>query len=111
MMSDDQILEVVQAHKEGRKLEWRHKGEDRWWTCSPRFGWRFDVVEYRVARDSREPREWDVHVTKHGQIIGYSPLFPDECNKIKVREVLENEPQHFAPLSPDIEEAIRKHKS
>ena len=110
-MTDDEIIAVVQAHKEGRKLEWRHLGEDRWWTCSPRFGWRFDVVEYRVSPHPRQPREWDVHVTKHGQIIGYSPLFPDECNKIKVREVLENEPQHFAPLSPDIEEAIRKHKS
>ncbi len=50
MMTDDQILEVVQAHKEGKAIQGRWHGESQWWPLSKSGAWaRFHQCDYRVA--------------------------------------------------------------
>lgn len=94
MMTDEQILEVVSAHKEGKEIEWRDRRHAvcewhnlRRSTSGGWFGWDFQNLEYRVVPEPRKPREWIV-------VEGHDALwFPRACvgqlNPIHVREVIE----------------------
>ncbi len=57
MMTDDEIIAVVQAHKEGKKIEYCSNQFRVWFplTCSREWG-RFDSRCYRVA-PKQEPKE------------------------------------------------------
>jgi len=50
-MSDDEIIAVVTAHKEGKKIQVRSKlpGHHDWNDCANDPGWAFDNLDYRVA--------------------------------------------------------------
>lgn len=90
MMTDDQILEVVRAHKEGKKIECRYMDEDSLWGTWSSGIWKFSEYQYRVALEPRKPLEWnawylpeskgltDAWMEMH-QAAGWRP--------IKVREV------------------------
>lgn len=58
-MTDDQILEVVQAHKDGkpiqiRKMGWHHGFRDGTWYDCENPQWDFDTCDYRVKPEHRE---------------------------------------------------------
>ena len=57
MMSDDQILEVVQAHKEGKKIQVLAIHSDLGWQNCDSPSWDFARTNYRVAPEPRKPRE------------------------------------------------------
>ena len=60
-MTHDEMIEVIQAHRDGKKIEWRLKNEeDSPWSNSP-FGisWDFHDFDYRIKQ---EPREWWISV-------------------------------------------------
>jgi hypothetical protein len=107
MMTDDQILEVVAAHKEGKKIEFRYccadqDGWSRWEeVLSTHMGFDFRRNEYRVAPELPKPREWIMHLPREGSLSGeirvslfpsdqtghdFSSPFQQEC--IRVREVI-----------------------
>lgn len=95
MMTDDEILTVVQAHKEGKKIECKgrhlsHPMIPKWneWTDSNPH-WNFAEFDYRVAPEPRKPREWNITIC-NGQIVGQS-VFTGSCEieKILIREVIE----------------------
>ncbi len=56
MMSDSEIIAVVQAHKEGKKIEFTTDG-DNWYLCENPM-WNFTKSHYRVDTEPRKPREW-----------------------------------------------------
>ncbi len=48
-LTDDQIISVVQAHKEGRLIQFRNEDFPDWQDCSVKPGWNFAQIEYRIA--------------------------------------------------------------
>jgi hypothetical protein len=90
-MSDDEILAVVQAYKEGKKIQVCSPIEGAKWHDCERPMWAFDNLDYRVAPEPRKPREWSVHVVTDGVITSF-PLHENMIQEtVRVREVLENE--------------------
>jgi hypothetical protein len=100
MMTDDEIIAVVQAHKEGKKIECRSIDRTNphmngtvsdWKQCKPY--WNFDLFEYRVTPEPRRPREWMCMLNPDGTITPYdkpvSPEFLLASKTIRVREVIE----------------------
>jgi hypothetical protein len=94
MMSDDEIIAVVQAHNEGKAIEWRPKN----WKGDTNSEWKLDdrgprepdfnfySYDYRVKR---EPREWTV---PEPFWRGSNEIYNSTTvEMIHVREVLENE--------------------
>lgn len=82
MMSDDEIIRVVQAHKDGKRIECRHTllGE-QWRECDPM--WSFMSFDYRVKP---EPREWTMALCVDGLLD--SPADSDNRPMVRVREVM-----------------------
>jgi hypothetical protein len=93
-MTDDEILEVVQAHKEGKKIQIRWKDTDvSWIAMSHDPNWDFVNVDYRVAPEPRKPREWYAEIPTDGysvgQIFTYSRQLTKGGELVRVREVIE----------------------
>lgn len=88
MMTDDQILEVVAAHKEGKKIQFKTQLLD-WRDCANNEpAWEFTAAEYRVAPEPRKPREWIV-VSVNNEIYSQFDGSFQEGQWFRVREVLE----------------------
>jgi len=88
MMTTDEMIAVLQAHKEGKKIEVYHGSPLMWEACAEQPPWNFGMYDYRVA-----PREWWVYID-NDEIRScltkeFSPAIP--VSAIRVREVLENE--------------------
>ncbi len=87
-MTDDEIIAVVQAHKEGKAIESRNAG-GVWRACTPEPAWNFQDRDYRVKR---EPREWWLAIRGDGRVFeelpGYAMCY-GALEKVKVREILE----------------------
>lgn len=87
-MTDQEIIEVVTAHKEGKKIQYRLKYDypELDWLNLPveeTIYWNFIKTDYRVAPEPRKPREDWIH---ESAIIHREPVGHDF---VKVREVLE----------------------
>ncbi len=59
-MTDDEILVVVQAHKDGKKTQWSYPVAVKWEEMPPQWDgqWDFKSFIYRVAPEPRKPREF-----------------------------------------------------
>ena len=69
MMTDDEILAVIQAHKEGKQIEWRHvKNPDVWTLIQPHHIWRFEHFNYRV-KPGPKLRPWTLKEVPIGAVI------------------------------------------
>ena len=70
-MTPDQIIEVVTAFKNGKKIQYRHKHDKHaiWRDCSSNIAWQFWDVDYRVKP---EPMELWVNVFEDGSGLGYT---------------------------------------
>jgi hypothetical protein len=94
-MTDDQILEVVKAHKEGKKIEFLTKNSSiykTWTDTYPMPLWNFESTDYRVAPEPRKPREWEAWYLPDGR--GLTDAWMERhqdagWRPIKVREVIE----------------------
>lgn len=58
MMSDDEILLVVKAHKEGKKIQVLAIHSDLGWQDCRNPSWNFGTTTYRVAPEPRKPKQW-----------------------------------------------------
>lgn len=91
-MTDDQILEVVAAHKEGKKIQTRPLSRKYDWYGVGAFGirWNFETHEFRVAPEPPKPREWKIGI--NGSLMW---VIQDDSGKyqalevVRVREVIE----------------------
>lgn len=94
-MSDDEIIAVVQAHKEGKQIEYKIRGsESHVWLSSVAPAWNFYDYDYRVKPEPRKLREWWIHKGGYGGedqrwTIEDKPLVPC-CDYIHVREVIDD---------------------
>ncbi len=59
-MSDDDILTVVAAHKQGKKIQAKSTTsvEPIWLDCCDPMFWNFEKCDYRVASEPRKPRDF-----------------------------------------------------
>jgi len=96
-MTDDEILKVVQAHKEGKRIQGKSPQQSNVWvdlTVEPII-WNFMKCEYRIAPEPRKPREfWLCNGRDRSDWVMVPETHSTNCcggEKIKVREVLENE--------------------
>lgn len=95
-MTDDEIIEVVRAHKEGKQIQHRlnentdgdpadHNWKDveigRLWP------WNFLQRDYRVKPEPRKPREWTLF--DYGDGVTTHPIDGCSYRTIRVREVIE----------------------
>jgi len=47
MMTHDEMIAVIQHHKNGGKVEWAHSGQNDW-SCISTPSWDFNSYDYRV---------------------------------------------------------------
>ncbi len=89
-MSDAEIIEVVQAHKEGKKIQCKDEHWKEWEAVSPRdrIPWNFQIFTYRVVPEPRAPREWTLMINTDGNICGPSYGVTYNTEKVRVREVI-----------------------
>jgi hypothetical protein len=93
IMTDDEIIAVVQAHKDGKKIQVQSGHFHDWETLSDRceVQWNFGLFNYRVAPEPRKPREFWLYPLRHGLYNALdkydegSPGVP----QIHVREVID----------------------
>lgn len=52
-MTDDEIIAVVQAHKEGKKIQWRFCCGEQQWKDMTIHDWDFQRNDYRVSPESQ----------------------------------------------------------
>lgn len=95
-MTSDEIIEVVQAHKDGKQIECRSRSlmSEGSWRITATPAWEFPNYDYRVKR---EPREVWIGVSKEH---GYGPVYdsremawltsPLTEGVIRFREVLDD---------------------
>ncbi len=90
-LSDDQIIAVVQAHKEGKKIQWSYPIALIWEEMPPVWDgrWDFKTFIYRVAPEPSKPREWNLVYKGSGTFRESS--CEDGCMEkvIRVREIIE----------------------
>ncbi len=90
-MSHDEMISVIQAHKDGKTIECKKINpttlNSGWFNAEP--FWDFAAYNYRVAPEPRKPREWWIDLR-----VGYGMVFdcpesgrPDA--RIHVREIIE----------------------
>lgn len=91
-MTNDEIIAVVTAHKNGKQIQHRIKAGCEWVTFpeGQMPVWNFEMHDYRVKP---EPREFRIGVNVDGSI----EIAPENASGfnwkeiIKVREILRNE--------------------
>jgi hypothetical protein len=60
-MTHDEMIAVITAHRDGKKVEFRRNGDDRWGVVDDPV-WDFALGEYRIKPEPPKPREWWVNV-------------------------------------------------
>ena len=84
-MTHDEMIAVIQAHKDGKKIQLCHKPvHHNDWIDSSNPLWNFGNTDYRVKP---VPREWVVLVTPN--TLDIRQFGEGERGWIKVREVIE----------------------
>lgn len=88
-MSNDEMIAVLQADKEGKTIEWSTKGlgEPRWTADVNR--WNFSSFDYRVKPEPPKPREFWIILPLKESRCGEAWAFDPPGGGIHVREVLE----------------------
>ena len=95
-MAADEIIAVVQAHKEGKQIECRPRAgqQDDWTKADPI--WNFPFYDYRVKPEPPKPREWWLNEYDFQAFFGPHPTLEAAIagktngylRSIHVREVL-----------------------
>ncbi len=91
-MTDNEIIAVVTAHKEGKKIEERFSGfPENEWSITTQPMWNFVKRDYRIALDPRKPREFwaEIYPSGGGQIFTSRNQLTQGGELIRVREVIE----------------------
>jgi hypothetical protein len=88
MTTNDHILEVVQAHKDGKKIYRMSDLHPEWVDCTENPEWNFVYYSYRVAPERPKPREWRLYEYNGKWVCVNEGWIPREPN-ILVREVIE----------------------
>ena len=60
-MTHDEMIAVIQAHRDGKAIQYRHKCSE--WSPAPQPNWNFSAYDYRIKP---EPLECWVNVYPQG---------------------------------------------
>lgn len=89
-MTHDEMIAVIQAHKEGKEIECSMKDKNCWGKSTP--DWAFHYCDYRVKPVPPEPREWWLHDGRahlsESHAINSRMVLGSSYPVIHVREVL-----------------------
>lgn len=92
-MTHDEMIEVLQAAKDGKTIQWFKPFEGKWYDCIVSPSWDFSKLTYRVKRD---PREWWINVYANGEFWVYQTKTIADKNAgdarlecVHVRDVIE----------------------
>ena len=83
-MTHDEMIAVIQAHKDGKVIQWRDRHGGRWLDTVDNPVWAFNLNIYRVKE---EPREFYVYYDVGSDAFKISS--GGEANVFLVREVIE----------------------
>lgn len=88
-MSIDEQIAVMQAYKEGKRIEYKLKTNDKW-CVNPQPGWNWEVCDYRVKQET-EIRPYTVEellvaIREHGPMVKYSEDYYPSITDINLRE-------------------------
>lgn len=82
LMTDQQIIEVISAHMDGKTIEYKRKGLDNigWHVCCPNPMWDFRNFDYRVKeepkyRPYKSAEEFLKAQKEHGPYLEFSGDF------------------------------------
>lgn len=63
MKSTNEMIEVMQAHEQGKVVEWRHMSSENYWQTVTTTVWNWQAFDYRIKPPETEPaptHEWVV---------------------------------------------------
>jgi len=66
-MTHNEMIAVIQADRDGKEVEWRPTGAERWRLATPL--WDFDTCEYRIKP---EPKAIWVNEYEDGSLRGHN---------------------------------------
>lgn len=55
----EEMIAVIQAHKEGETVEFRQRARSQWLDCREPI-WDFSDFDYRIKPTPPKPREWQI---------------------------------------------------
>jgi hypothetical protein len=98
-MTHEEMIAVLQAHKDGKKIECRTKWEECWKAAPTNPCWNFDLYDYRIKPEPPKPKELWVNEYASGGLAAHSTkkaaLRRGNYNAIRTavlyREVLEGQ--------------------
>ena len=69
--SIESMIEVLQAYKDGKKIEFNPDGF--WWPCDEEGGpaWNFDKFQYRIAQEPKKKVKLEAWLTPTGALVWY----------------------------------------
>lgn len=80
-MTDDEILTVVQAQKDGKVIQWRDKDSDNIWAPRTVFYWDFRAYDYRslpVLKEIWVCKDFVFYSLEKATVYREKYLFKDE---------------------------------
>ena len=92
-MKPEEIIKVVQAHIDGKTVQYKHLGEWKKTAFEPKF-WDFEGMDYRIKP---EPREFYLNIHKDGVIYAHDSFITAKSylqsgfTTVKVVEVISDE--------------------
>lgn len=95
-MTDDEIIAVVQAHKDGKTIRSEARGCGGGWTETfpegKAISWNFHYYDYYIVPEPRKPREWMIVLDQNlgdGGYVCRPSQNRSAGEKVRVREVIE----------------------
>ncbi len=91
-MTHDEMIAVIQAHKAGKNIQWRHMSGTTEWETASSPAWDFSVNNYRIAPENVV---WTYHAYQDGPVLknvvdkpNLKLTFDGETGELKSAEVL-----------------------
>lgn len=69
MMTHDEMITVIQAHRDGKVLEACDAGTGQWTWCRQPPSWDFREYDYRVKPEPTKPREFWICYDKDSNLM------------------------------------------
>ena len=87
-MSIDEQIAVMQAYKEGKKIEWKYNNEIYGWSEVQDPAWNWRDLDYRVKPEIRPytKEELLTAIREHGPMVRYSEDYYPSITDINLRE-------------------------
>ena len=69
--SIESMIEVLQAYKDGKKIEYFSRADCKWLPCEVTPVWDFDTFKYRIAPEPKKKVKLEAWLSPTGQLMWY----------------------------------------